>query len=366
MHSGSTAVSRVAARKVAPCCQSQKQCAVAAPLWARETQSCVFPQRPPEEESCTHRAYGGAHFQRSKCTGPFQRTTSGHVGVPSADERRIEVLAQDLPCFGAQLAVDVTLRSPLRSTGEPHPNAADVNGAMLLHFFFARRMEEGQRKNQCKVTLKNASSRSAMSGGTPSTPDKSHRGIVREPANQQDTDSMRIHRRLQAKKAERCNTGVASCDLGDEIARFDTPTPAGLDCYHRICGPPPARNSSRRAALATAPSTAAFGQALPLAVTSLRNVTSIQLRPVFERQTEARTSTSRSSLAATVTFISLSLTLHRTTAPASRQMRARVLSGATAQERKRPDRRHVARCLPKLSTKPPHSQRTFCNVEWEP
>ena len=63
-----------------------------------------------------------------------------NVGVPSADQRRIEVLAQDLPCFGgAQLAVDVTLRSPLRSTGEPHPNAADVNGAVLQQ---ARRDKE--------------------------------------------------------------------------------------------------------------------------------------------------------------------------------------------------------------------------------
>ena len=63
-----------------------------------------------------------------------------NVGIPSADERRIEVLAQDLPCCGgAQLAVDVTLRSPLRSTGEPHPNAADVNGAVLLQ---ARRDKE--------------------------------------------------------------------------------------------------------------------------------------------------------------------------------------------------------------------------------
>ena len=38
------------------------------------------------------------------------------------DERRIEVRAQDLPCFGgAQLAVDVTLRSVLGSSREPQP-----------------------------------------------------------------------------------------------------------------------------------------------------------------------------------------------------------------------------------------------------
>ena len=49
------------------------------------------------------------------------------------DERRIEVLAQDLPCFGgAQLAIDVTLRSALRSSREPQPHAADVDGAIFL------------------------------------------------------------------------------------------------------------------------------------------------------------------------------------------------------------------------------------------
>ena len=79
-----------------------------------------------------------------------------NVGVPSADQRRIEVLAQDLPCFGgAQLVVDVTLRSPLRSTGEPHPNAADVNGAVLQQ---ARRDKETTfpelvRSGRCRLVV---------------------------------------------------------------------------------------------------------------------------------------------------------------------------------------------------------------------
>ena len=52
--------------------------------------------------------------------------------VRASDERRIEVLVQDLPCFGgAQLATDITLRGVLSSSGEPHPNAADVDGAGL-------------------------------------------------------------------------------------------------------------------------------------------------------------------------------------------------------------------------------------------
>ena len=152
-------------------------------------------------------------------------------------------------------------------------------------FFFLETDERGQRKNQCKEIsdTQNASSRSVMSGGTPSTPDKSHRGVVREPANarQQDTDSMRIHRRLQARKAERCNTGVASLDLAQ--ARFSTKLhdstlqrpPVSIATTTNLHLWPSTSSEyflslSRRAALATAPSTtAAFGQALPLAVTAL-------------------------------------------------------------------------------------------------
>ena len=48
---------------------------------------------------------------------------NANVHVRADDERRKEVLAQDLPCFGgAQLAIDVTLRSALRSSGEPQPH----------------------------------------------------------------------------------------------------------------------------------------------------------------------------------------------------------------------------------------------------
>ena len=55
-----------------------------------------------------------------------------NVTVLATDERRIEVLAQDLPCFGgSQLAIDVTLRSALGRTGEAQPNAAATDGAVL-------------------------------------------------------------------------------------------------------------------------------------------------------------------------------------------------------------------------------------------
>ena len=56
-----------------------------------------------------------------------------NVGVRATDDRKIEVLAQDLPCFGcAQLAIDVTLRSAVVGNGEARPHAAEVDGAVLL------------------------------------------------------------------------------------------------------------------------------------------------------------------------------------------------------------------------------------------
>ena len=47
--------------------------------------------------------------------------------VPNSHGRRTELLAQDLPCFaGIQLAIDITLRTPLTSAGEAHPGAPDT------------------------------------------------------------------------------------------------------------------------------------------------------------------------------------------------------------------------------------------------
>ena len=56
-----------------------------------------------------------------------------NVGVRADDDRRIEVLAQDFPCFGgSQVAVDVILRNVSASTVEGHPHAADVDGAIFV------------------------------------------------------------------------------------------------------------------------------------------------------------------------------------------------------------------------------------------
>ena len=55
-----------------------------------------------------------------------------NVGVPVADNRRIEILTQDLPCFGgaAQLAVDVTLRGGFVQCRRV-PSTADIEGVIL-------------------------------------------------------------------------------------------------------------------------------------------------------------------------------------------------------------------------------------------
>ena len=74
----------------------------------------------------------------------------------NVDVSAVEVLAQDLPCFGGvQLAVDITLRSALSSEGEAHLDAADIDGAVLLK---ARADKETQhpelvRSGRCRLVV---------------------------------------------------------------------------------------------------------------------------------------------------------------------------------------------------------------------
>ena len=52
------------------------------------------------------------------------------MSVSASDERRIEVIASGLAAYGrSQLAVDVTIRSPLDRTGAPRPRAHWQDGA---------------------------------------------------------------------------------------------------------------------------------------------------------------------------------------------------------------------------------------------
>ena len=78
-----------------------------------------------------------------------------NVGVSATDDR-IEVLAQDFPCFGgSQLAMDVTLRSALRWSGKPQLGAADIDGATLTQ---ARKDKEATfpqlvGSNRCRLVV---------------------------------------------------------------------------------------------------------------------------------------------------------------------------------------------------------------------
>ena len=54
------------------------------------------------------------------------------LGIFGHDARQIEVVANGLPLFnGAQLAVDVTMVSPIRCNGTAQPRAAREDGAQL-------------------------------------------------------------------------------------------------------------------------------------------------------------------------------------------------------------------------------------------
>ena len=56
-----------------------------------------------------------------------------NINGPATDERAIEVLASGLEMnHGAQLAVDITVRSAVTSCGRARPNAATVDGAVLV------------------------------------------------------------------------------------------------------------------------------------------------------------------------------------------------------------------------------------------
>ena len=66
-----------------------------------------------------------------------------NVAVQTTDQRAIEVVASGLPLHhGAQLAVDITLRSALSAAGFPSGNAAHV--AVLVR---ARRDKKGSMQN---------------------------------------------------------------------------------------------------------------------------------------------------------------------------------------------------------------------------
>ena len=79
-----------------------------------------------------------------------------NINVPAADQRAIEVLASGLEMnHGAQLAVDITVRSAVTSCGRARPNAATVDGAVLVEARHNKEMKyaelcEGER---CRLVV---------------------------------------------------------------------------------------------------------------------------------------------------------------------------------------------------------------------
>ena len=79
-----------------------------------------------------------------------------NVQVSATDERRVDVLADHLPCRqGKQLAIDVTLRSPVTTLGEPRARAAVEDGAAA---FDARADKEAKyaelvRARRCELIV---------------------------------------------------------------------------------------------------------------------------------------------------------------------------------------------------------------------
>ncbi len=61
-----------------------------------------------------------------------QRRDMKIPGVRAGDKRAVEIVAKNLPFHhGMPLAIDATLGSPLRTTGEPVPRAAEVDGVVI-------------------------------------------------------------------------------------------------------------------------------------------------------------------------------------------------------------------------------------------
>ena len=93
----------------------------------RHRAACTLSGRA--KKAChSNRTCAGPCVSRSRRTPSFQRVLPRHERGRGRQQQQ----TQDLPCFGgAQLALDITLRSALARAGEPQRDAADVDGAVL-------------------------------------------------------------------------------------------------------------------------------------------------------------------------------------------------------------------------------------------
>ena len=78
------------------------------------------------------------------------------MGLPISDARRLEVVANGLPSFhGAQVAVDVTLVSPIQRDGCPRPGADTEPGLALTQAEERKRRTypEFGRQGRCRLVV---------------------------------------------------------------------------------------------------------------------------------------------------------------------------------------------------------------------
>ena len=92
----------------------------------------------------------GGQLQR---TGFLRETNLANV-FPT-DDRRVECVVNGLPPLGQQLAVDATLVSPLKGSGDPRPKAWHTNGAALADARKdkERRYPELLRGSRCRLVV---------------------------------------------------------------------------------------------------------------------------------------------------------------------------------------------------------------------
>ena len=88
-----------------------------------------------------------------------------NVAISASDAREIEVLASGLPLHhGAQLAVDITVRSALTANGSACPNAAHTDGEVLLRARTdkERKYHELLDAERCRLVVVGSGSRRPM------------------------------------------------------------------------------------------------------------------------------------------------------------------------------------------------------------
>ena len=123
-----------------PSCSSGCSCHARLDTLGRNRPSCTRSGRVKKRATPIERVVGRIFREAGASVRQNVFLKDMNVQVAAEDARRIEVLAQDLPCHGgAHLAIDVTLRGVVTAQGEAQPHAADRDGIVL---------EQARRENE--------------------------------------------------------------------------------------------------------------------------------------------------------------------------------------------------------------------------